>query len=81
MAKRSSWPSELTALWLCVDVFERLLSAQVRAGFWVWFGLYFFLLKPEGMPEHAKTFEQEVVCEEITCGKPQAVTQGQIRCE
>lgn len=76
MAKHSLWQSEVAALRLCTDVFERLLSAQIRGGF-----CFLFLLKPQGMLEHAKTFEQELVCEQITCNKPQVVTQGQILCE
>lgn len=47
-----------------------------------WFGfVLFFLLKPEGMLERAETFEQELVCEQIPCSKPQVATQGQTRCE
>lgn len=30
------------------------------------------------MLEHAKTFEQELVCEQITCSKPQVGTHGRV---
>lgn len=33
------------------------------------------------MLEHAKTFEQELVCEQITRRKPQVISEGQTGCE
>jgi len=33
------------------------------------------------MLKHAETFEQELVCEQIACSKPQVVTQGQTQCK